>query len=134
MNTYADSSKTNKKKTAETTEEQKQSETGKTAATNYRHSAASSYRTEAATSLSNKLQMRTHYKAMLMRPATATWDRHRFSLNVNLSSNVHVRVWRGQQEPERNNNQHLSPSCLHETFQEQHQACSHSKSSHIIFI
>ncbi len=113
MNTYADSAKTNKRETTETTEEQKQSETGKTASTNYRHSVAGSYRTEAATSLCNKLQMRRHYKAMLMRPASALWDCHPRSVNVNtaaLSSNVHLRAWRGMEEAERNNNQHLPPS------------------------
>lgn len=53
-----------------------ESESGKTTATNYRHSAAGSYRTEAATSLRNKLQMRRHYKAMLMKLAGALWDCH----------------------------------------------------------
>lgn len=105
------------RKTAETTEERKQSGTGKTTAANYRQSVAASYRTE-ATSFCNGLQMRRHYKAMLMRPASAPWDCHPRSVNVNLSSNVHLRAWRGIEEAERNNNQHLPPSCLHETFRE----------------
>lgn len=106
------------RRTAETTEEQKQSGTGKTTAANYRQSVAASYRTEAATSFCNRLQMRRHYKAMLMRPASAPWDYHPRSVNSNLSSNVHLRAWRGIEEAERNNNQHLPPSCLHETFRE----------------
>ncbi len=99
------------RKTAETTKKQKPSETVKSAATNYRHSVAGSYRTDAATSLCNKLQMRKHFKVMLIRPASALWDRHPPSVNVNLSSNVHLSVWRGIEEAEGNNNQHLPPSC-----------------------
>lgn len=95
----------------------------KTTASNYLHSVAG--RTQAATS-NNKLQMRRHYKAMLMRPVSALWDCHPRSVNVNLSSNVHQRAWRGMEEAERNNNQHLEPSCLHKTFRESHKACSHS--------
>lgn len=60
---------------------------------------------------------------MLMKPASALWDCHPRSVNVNtatLSSNVPLREWRWMEEAERNNNQHLPPSCLHETFQEQH--------------
>lgn len=92
------------------------------------HSAAGSYWTQ-ATSLCNKLQMRRHNKAMLMRTASVRWECHPNSADVNtatLSSNVHLREWRGREEVERNNNQHLPPSCLHETFQEQHWACTHS--------
>lgn len=79
-----------------------------------------SFRKEAVTSLCNRLQMRRHYKAMLMRPARALWDRHPRSVNVNLSPNVHLRAWRGMEEAERKkNNQHLPPSCFQETFTEQ---------------
>lgn len=46
---------------------------------------------------------------MLMRPVSALWDCHPRSVNVNLSSNVHQRAWRGMEEAERNNNQHLEP-------------------------
>lgn len=60
-----------------------------------------SFRKEAVTSLCNRLQMKRHYKAMLMRPARALWDRHPRSANVNLSPNVHVRAWRGMEEAER---------------------------------
>lgn len=48
----------------------------------------------AVTSLCNRLQMRRHNKAMLMRPASALWDRHPPSVKVNLSPNVHVRAER----------------------------------------
>lgn len=121
MKTFADSAenKQTATKTAETTAEEQKTEWDceKTTASNYLHSVAG--RTQAATSLCNKLQMRRHYKAMLMRPVTALWDCHPLLVNVNLSSNVHQRAWRGMEEAERNNNQHLEPSCLHK-------ACSHS--------
>lgn len=118
MNIHADSVNTKKqKKTAETTEEQKQSETGKTAATNYDHSVAGSYKTDAATSLFNKLQMRRHYKVMLMRPASAPWDCHPRSLNVDTEcTSESVERDGGGGEKIIINIRH--PLCLHETFRE----------------
>lgn len=94
----------------------------KSTTTNYHQSKAAA----AATSFCNRLQMRKHYKAMLMRPASTLWDCHPCSVSVNLSSNVHQRMWRGMEETQGNNNQHLPPSCLHEAFDTQHRVLSSS--------
>lgn len=55
---------------------------------------------------------------MLMRPASALWDRHPPSVKVNLSPNVRVRARRGMEEAERKDNQHLPAlhSRLQKTF------------------
>lgn len=104
------------RKTAETAEEQTQSGAGRGRS---RLLPSINYREEAATSFCDGLQMRSYYKGMLMRPASAPWDCHPRSVHANLFfSNQHLRASSGMEEAERNNNPCQPPSRWHETFWE----------------